>query len=637
MVKLKYIMAQACLVSLITFNLYSQDIIDSRNYGFGEKMDCTSAALKMISDAQQKGIKEIRIAEGTYHFYPDKAYEKYCFIANHDDGLRRTPFPIIGFNGLKIEAENAKFIFHGLMVPFIIEESEHIELSGFSIDWELPLASEALVIANDEQNKTFDIKISEDQPYEIRNGELIFLKEGYEHNIDRSIFWDPKTSAVAYNTVKYGPGPTRSKHSIVEFEDAIDYPYETDPKLPVYDYRGKSISVFAKEIEPGIVRVSFSGNKLPPPKGLVLVAKGLNGYNRWAPAIRIKCADNVELEKVSIYSAGGMGVIAESSSNITLDSVQIEPSPGTDRMLSTSADATHFVNCRGNVVLRNSVFSNQLDDATNVHGIYLQVKDVLAPGKIGANVGHFQQLGFDFGKAGDTIAFVIPDQSYDAVFTATLKSIDQLNKRYYVIEFEEDLNLDQDLYYVIENMSAYPVLEISGCTIKNNRARGVLLSTPRKILVENNFFSTMMSAIFIPTELGFWHESGSPKDLVIRNNTFGDCCYGGNQTPVINMHTDVKNGSYPYQNIIIENNIFNTFDASVLGANNAKGLIFRNNTITRSGNYEPQFTDHPVISILHSEDVTLTGNKIQSDFENKLHMDDDTKGKAVIKKNRGLN
>ncbi|MFC2081064.1 right-handed parallel beta-helix repeat-containing protein [Bacteroidota bacterium] len=624
------------IILFITMSVNAQDIIDSKDYGMGNFQDCTQAALEMLNGAKKKMVSKIRIAPGTYHFYPEKAFEKYCFISNHDDGLRRTPFPVIGFDGLTIEAENVKFIFHGLMVPFIIENSENIHLSGFSIDWEFPLASEALVIARDEENKTFDIKISSEQAYEIRDGELIFLKEGYEHNLDRSIYWDPETGAVAHNTVTYGPASTRSEPSIVRFSDALDYPYETDPKLPVYDFRGKSISVFAKEIEPGIVRISFSGNLVPPKTGLVLVAKGLNGFNRWAPAIRIKNSDNLELTNVSIYSAGGMGVIAESSSNITLDRVHVEPSPGTGRMLSTSADATHFVNCRGNVVLKNSVFANQLDDATNVHGIYLQVKDILASNTLGVRVGHFQQFGFDFGEKGDKIAFVNPDESYDPVFTATLKKIDQRNNRYFIIEFEEDLNLDSTLYYVIENLSAYPDLEISGCKIINNRARGILLSTPGKILVENNYFNTMMSAILIPTELGFWHESGSPKELIIRNNTFGDCCYGGRQNPLINIHTDVKKGSYPFQNIVIENNAFNTFDASILGANNVNGLTFRNNTISRSGNYEPLFPNSPVISIISSRDVILINNMIESDFDNKLHMDDFSKEDAVIKNNEGL-
>ena len=624
------------MVSLVTINLHSQDFIDSRNYGFGVNVDCTPAALKMVDDAQKNNIKEIRIAQGTYHFYPDRAFEKFCYISNHDDGLRRTPFPLIGFDSLRIIADEANFIFHGLMVPFIIEDSRNIKISGFSIDWELPLASEALVIASDEENKTFDIKISPKQPYEIRDGELIFLKEGYEHNLDRSIFWDPKTSAVAYNTVKYGPAYTRSKPSVVKYLDAIDYPYEIDPKLPVYDYRGKSISVFAKEIEPGIVRISFSGNLVPPKKDLVLVAKGLNGYNRLAPAIRIKCSDNLEINNVSIYSAGGMGVIAESSSNITLDSVQIEPSPGTGRMLSTSADATHFVNCRGTIVLKNSVFSNQLDDATNVHGIYLQVKDILAPNKLGARVGHFQQFGFDFGEKGDNIAFVVPDDSYDPVFTAKLKKIEQVNERYYIIEFDVDLDLDNDLYYVIENLSAYPDLEISGCKIVNNRARGILLSTPGKIIVENNYFSTMMAAILIPTELGYWHESGSPKDLIIRNNTFGDCCYGGNPQPVIYMHTNADKGTYPFQNIIIENNTFNSFDAPILGASNVKGLTFRDNDIFASENYEPLFPNRPVISIHQSMNVIFEDNLMKCDFRKKLDMDDYSKKTAVIKKNRGL-
>ena len=189
----------------------------------GMNQDATPATLKMMYSAKEKGVSTIVINAGTYHFYPDKAFEKYCFISNHDDGLRSTPFPIIDFDGLEIIGKDVHFIFHGVMLPFIIENSKNIKLSGFSIDWELPLASEALVVESYPEENCFDLKISHDQPYEIRDGELIFLKEGYEHNIDRAIYWDPKTSAIAYKTDFFGPRSTRNTPSVTRNLDKIDY------------------------------------------------------------------------------------------------------------------------------------------------------------------------------------------------------------------------------------------------------------------------------------------------------------------------------------------------------------------------------------------------------------------------------
>ncbi len=69
-------------------------------------------------------------------------------------------------------------------------------------------------------------------------------------------------------------------------------------------------------------------------------------------------------ENVIVHHAGGMGFLFENCSNVDLYKCVVEPSG--NRMVSTTADATHFVGCRGKVSLRNCVFHNQLDDAMNV-------------------------------------------------------------------------------------------------------------------------------------------------------------------------------------------------------------------------------------------------------------------------------
>ena len=627
--------ALPAIIMIAMGSINAQEIIQSKDYGMGFVKDCTPTVLKMILDAKEKGISKIHIAPGTYHFYPEKAFEKYCFITNHDDGLKSTPFPLIGFDNLQIEAKDAKFIFHGVMIPFIIEESNNLQLSGFTIDWELPLGSEVLVVGSDPENKTFDIRINPNQPYEIRNGELFFLKEGYEHNINKAIYWDPATGAIAYNTDKYAPVPVNNKPSVVGNIDAIEYFYEPDLVLPINSNRGIESSVFAEELKEGLVRIHFS-DRTAPPIGLVLVCKGMNGGNRLSPAIRIANSDDISIENISIYSAGGMGVVAEGSSNITLNHVKVEPAPGKGRFLSTSADATHFVNCRGLIKMNNSTFSNMLDDATNVHGIFLTILDVLGPKKVGVEVGHYQQMGFDFGIPGDEIAFIVGSKSYTPLFKAKLVGMEKINKRYFILDFDRNLNMIEGKEYSIENLSAYPKVEITNCSILNNRARGLLISTPKSTLIENNYFNTMMSAILMSSEMSHWHESGAAGNVIIRNNKFGDCCYGGNSTPVIYIHTSSKSPEYIFHNILIENNEFHTFDSAILHANKVSGLIFRRNTVTTSDTYKPLRPDQPSINIEESVGVEVAGNVIETGFENKLQLDKVTKLSSTVKMNIGI-
>jgi len=79
-------------------------------------------------------------------------------------------------------------------------------------------------------------KISEkDVPYELRNGEVIFLKEGYEHNLERAQIWDPATMAVAYNSAGVVQ-LTLTEPSIVRNLDALNELYEPDRLTGEYRY-----------------------------------------------------------------------------------------------------------------------------------------------------------------------------------------------------------------------------------------------------------------------------------------------------------------------------------------------------------------------------------------------------------------
>ena len=608
------------LLFIITQSLFAQEFKLSDYLIKGEK-DATLSVITMLQDASQYKNSRVIIEKGTYHFYPEKAYEQYCFITNHDNSLRRIAFPIKDFDGLTIEAKEAKFIFHGVMMPFNIENSKNIDISGLTIDWHLPLHGEGMIEANDSVNNTFDIRLEDNMPYAIRNNQLIFIKEGFEHDLAHAILFDHKRKAVAYNTNKYTP-LQMTKTIEIRNKDKFDFVNYIDFRIPEYGTQNQEYSAKAQEITPGLVRIY--GNKKPlPPVGMVLVCKGQFGKDRIANAFYINESSNIKLHNITIYYAGGMGILGERSENIKLESVNVLANPENNLMVSTTADAAHFSSCKGKIVVNNCNFRHQLDDAINVHGAFVIVQDILAPNKIGVRIGHFQQAGFQFAKEGENVGFIKPENSAELAFKTTVKSFYKLNKDYYIIEFNEQISDKLSKGYIVENLDWYPEVTITNSQFADNRARGLLLKSPKRTIVKNNYFSNMMQALIISGGINtWWYESGGAQDMLIEGNTFGDCNYDGGKRPVISIGGDQGNKGRMLGNIIINNNTFNNFNPSIIAAIGVKNLEFTNNTINNSKTFPATEPDAFVLNVKQVETLKIKNVKISEEFTNKIKVEE---------------
>ncbi|MGY6650289.1 alpha-1,3-galactosidase-related protein [Wenyingzhuangia sp. IMCC45574] len=622
MFKLKLQQGLLAICMLLSLQFYANDI-QAVSFTFKTDIakDATPAVLDKMLKLDKKQSNEIKFEKGTYHFYSEKGLEKFCYISNHDDVMVKTAFPIFGFKNLTIDGQGATFIFHGRMVPFLIDKSENIHVKNVTIDWEVPFHSEGVIVAVDEKNKTFDMSISDAYPYEIRNDQLYFIKEYYEHTLGQTIMYDPQRKAIMFDTESY-TGLTLSKKTKVSRNvKDIKYKYEYDKRSKFFGPLGRENQMYVKELKPGLVRV-FNHKKKLPPIGMVLTSKGAQSVNRIAPAFRVTHTNGFNGTNVNIYHAGGMGIIAENSADLTLDNFNITPSNG--RMVSTTADATHFVGCRGKVILKNSTFNNQLDDAMNVHGTYQKIVDVLDANRIGVRMGHSQQQGFPIGKANDAIGLVRLSTSFFPYHKLTIKKIDYINSRYQIVTFNEELPKGVQQGDLIENLDAYPEVLVENCVISNNRARGLLISTPVSTTVRNNFFSTEMEAILIPVESGHWYESGNGANITIENNVFQDCQHSGFNRGVIRFATDDDNENIAFKNIKILDNTFNQFDNLILQVTNTDGLLFTGNKITNSGKFKMLHPENAAIKVSASKNVVFKKNKYKG------------KAKQVLEKDKSL-
>jgi len=568
--------------------------------------DASPVVLARVLATAEQPISKITFEKSTYHFYPDKAYEVYSNISNHDDVVIYTAFPLQGFKNLTIDGQGSTFIFHGRMIPFLIENSENITVENVSIDWEVPFHSEGVIVANDKEKGTFDWKFTDEYPYEIRNKQLIFVKPYYEHTIGQTILFDPERKAIMFNTEAYTNITTLSKTAEQHNVDNVHYKYKTDPRSKLHKSWGVENRIWAEQLEPGLVRIHGHKKKLPP-VGMIMSSKGHQSLNRLAPAFRIKFTDGFTAQNVNVHHAGGMGMIVENSSDLLLDNFNVTASNG--RMVSTTADATHFIGCRGKVTLRNCTLNNMLDDALNLHGVYQEVVDIQGDHKIGVRMGHSQQQGFTIGKENDTLGVLRLSDSFFPNSKLTIKNIQKINGRYQIITVNEKLPLSIKVGDLIENLDAYPELLVENCNIGNNRARGLLISNSNKTVIQNNIFSTEMEPILIPVESGHWFEAGNAANLVIKNNIFQDGQHSGFNRGVIRFVTDDDNENIAFTNIEIVDNTFNQFDNLILEIANTDGLLFKGNTITNSGTFPILYPDNSAVKVKTSKNIRFQKNK----------------------------
>jgi hypothetical protein len=253
-----------------------------------------------------------------------------------------------------------------------------------------------------------------------------------------------------------------------------------------------------------------------------------------------------------------------------------------------------------------------LDDATNVHGTYMVVDEIMNAKKVRCSFMHYQQDGFDFGCKDDIVRFVSRSDLLP-IQNNVISEVVKLSEKIYEITFIDALSPDVTIFSAIENVSYMPGFRMVNCTVKQNRARSILISTSKKVEVLDNYFSSMMAGVRICGDANYWFESGPVEEVLIRGNTFEDLAIGGHNPQAILQIDPIidkkyRNNGFFHRNIVFEENVIKTFDPLIVYALSVDGLSILNNTIIQTNTYEPIFSDLSQFDIQHSRGVVLRGN-----------------------------
>ncbi len=539
-------------------------------------VDASIAAVKLIE--QLKARKDtahvtVVIPKGRYDFYPDTAFSREYYISNHDQSNpRKVGFALENLQNVTIDGQGSEFIFHGRMIPFAILKGQNITLKNFSIDFEIPALRQLNIVEVDPDKDELLAEIYPGGNYRIDDGKLVLLGEGFE--------------VIPKSSMAFRP----DKHLTYNRQDISFNPESVTEASPDH-----------------LCIRGWDQVKLTSPGERYV----LRSWERPAPGIFIGESSNTVIENVQVHYAEGMGLLAQMSENITLDrfSVCLKENDSL-RYFTTQADATHFSACKGVILSRNGLYEMMADDAINVHGTYLRVTKRINDNTIQARYMHPQAWGFKWGETGDSVQFVESEKMERVEgpinTIISIKAIDKTTEfgaKEFEITFAEPLpqEISETGRYGIENLTWTPEVIFSDNIIRNNRARGALFSTPHRVICENNLFDhTHGTAILLCGDCNGWYETGACKEVIIRNNRFinGLTAYYQFTNAIISIYPEIPNlkdqQRFFHSGILIEKNIFETFDRPLVYAKSTDGLTIRNNSVTYNTDFEPfHWNKHP--------------------------------------------
>jgi hypothetical protein len=493
-------------------------------------------SLVLTANGTSAAHVSISFAPGTYNFYPDSAFKKQFHISNTNDtpyALKAIALYVNDSRYVDIKASGTKIMLRGKMIETCIDHSENISISGISYDYYRPTVSE-LEVTNTGSNFA-DLKIHPDSKYNIKDSLLTWEGEGWRHQpIALWQMLDPKTGDLQRTDIAV---------------EGIKYAETGNNMVRAY---------FAKD--PGFKT------------GLIYQNRDVT---RDCAGIFMQRSKNISLKNIHIYFMHGMGVVSQFCQNISMDAISVKPDATSGRTCAAWADILHFSGCRGKIVISNSYLSGANDDAVNVHGTYLRIIESAKPKHIKVRFMHNQTYGFDTFASGDSIAF-IHSENLQQYGSNIVLNAQKLNDKEFILTLKQPLPAPINLNDVIENTTWTPQVWIHHDTIAKIPTRGVLVTTRRKVVIENNIFQrTHMSAVSVANDAASWYESGMVKDMTIRNNRFLDC----GEPVIILCPENTRSNGVVHQNISIVNNQFDLQGLRVLSAKSTSNIKFTGNTI----------------------------------------------------------
>ena len=473
----------------------------------------------------------------TYHVRQDDSFlleGYYCSNTarknENPKGIRRCAVFLEDKKNVTIDGNGACISVHGKMTPLLFSRCENITVKNLAIDYARPTMSEFKILSNN--GGVCEIEIGEDCLFRIEKNNLIWTGE---KGLDGKPYWEQ--------------GYVAEKGYIKLF----------DPEKEIsYDFSRKDLE-FARirQTEERKLTVTLKNKDVFFPAGYILQERSIIRDQTGSLFERCK---NLTFEGLRVKFMHGLGMVSQFCENVTFRSCDLTPADG--RTVTSTADFFQFSGCKGEIIIDSCKAQGAHDDYVNVHGTHLRIiRKNKRKRTITVRFMHHESWGFQAFEKGDELEFIRWDTliPYGKTKVINYQRLNDTDIRLYLDRALPDLVLRKD---VVENATWTPSLHVKNCSFGPTSGRGILCTTRKKVLIENNTFRNLWGpALLLEDDCNFWFESGYTTEVIFRNNTVSRCDFASmwETSPVIRYTPKVMNErseEFVHGKLTLENNVF---------------------------------------------------------------------------------
>ena len=506
----------------------------------------------------------IRLNGERIDVYSDSCQKVYGYPFSNTATKRENPDgerPVLIYmknkKNVRIDGGGAELVLHGIMTPFLFDSCENIVFENFTIDYEHPTMSEFTILSQNTE-KEYEILVAKDTLFDIVEGEILWHGErgqngeylwqyGYRDERCISMFRDPKKEWT----------------QMLDREEELPFPCV--PAFRVVKIDGKRLTVELNDED------AFF------PVGCVVQTRSTD---RIQIGGCFQYCKNVLMQNITVRAMNGFGILSQYCEDTRFSHLNITPKEG--RTIASNADFIHASGCKGYFIVEDSEMAEGHDDFVNVHGTHLKIvrRD---ENKLLVRFVNPNSWGFRAFEKGDRVAFIdkntlLPYGEDVVVEWEKLSDTDIL----LTLEKGEGGRIDD----CIENVTATPEIVIRNNKFGPSMGRGVLCTSRKKTVIENNRFYKLAGAVLcVCDDCNFWYESGPTTDVLFQNNEVIGCGYGyerGHTSPIISVEPQVIDGTstgFVHGKITVINNDFSLLpeDGALADVKWTKRFVFENN------------------------------------------------------------
>lgn len=511
-----------------------------------------------IQNAINEGLEELQVQDGWYRF-------------------GRGKYPNLTINGAKnlhISGNNVNILQEASKVALQIQNCKNLTIDGFKIDYINPPVSQGTIINVNKDEQSIIYKI--DQGYRI-----------------------PDQSWLNQRVFVYA----KDAHG--------DY---TVPLKKHCNDKIKSIERIGNDVNKTIKIKTTRGDLFSSPETVSLMedCKVVIPLRAGSQAVRVEDSDECVFNNMEIYSAPTFALYESSGKGgHTYNGLKIIRRPGTDRLLTSCADAFHSSNCEFGAKIIDSEISYAEDDLLNINNATDFVYDIVDK----KTMIIVSRRGIDAQPG--TEAEFYDFETYDEKGKATVVSCQKIiNEKIsenviaipsfvageYGVTIRDIAIGTFDLYLVTvdREVDILPYDWIIGTStgqknalIKNTYfhhgfCRGALIKGPDTVIEDCTFDTIGNCALYVHTS-PYWLEGPIPNNLIVKNNQFNNICYGtangSSSVAAINVlieFTGLKKDPYKstiYNNVKITNNKIDKCQTAAICVLNSINSEISNNDI----------------------------------------------------------